>query len=380
MNVRLFKPSLGEEELLMVKGAFERSWIGLGEKVSEFESAWSAFIGCDTSVGVNSATAALHLALQAFRFKPGKKVMVPAITFASTALAPVYNDLEPVFVDVDEDTASLSLADMEKKFDNDVVAVMPVHFAGHPARMTEIMEFARAKKLKVIEDCAHTAGGEYEGRKLGTWGDIGCFSFEEKKCLTTGDGGMMCSNDVDLMKYIKPARWLGINKEEPLEYLKETSPESADAYHWHYEISLLGFKYNMNDLAASIGLAQLKKLPEMNKRRSAIIRNYLDVLQGTENIKPLLPYAPEQFVYHLFGVRCRDRERLILHLKSMGISTGVHYYPLYRHPFFQKWKTDCPVTEKIWKNFVTLPLHADLTNEEMHYTINALLEADKMLS
>jgi perosamine synthetase len=379
MNIRLFKPSLGEEELNSIREAFDISWLGLGEKVIEFENEWSKFIGCNASVGLNSATAALHISVQAFGFGPGKKIMVPAITFAATAFAPIYNGLEPVFVDVDEETVSLSIEDMEKKYTKDVVAIIPVHFAGHPARMKEIMDFAKAKNLKVIEDCAHTAGGEYMGRKLGTWGDIGCFSFEEKKCLTTGDGGMMCSDDKELMNYMKPARWLGINKDAWIRYKKDLNSDLPNPYHWDYDISMLGYKYNMNNLAASIGLAQLKKLPAMNKRRSGIIRAYLDGIKGLKKIRPLLPFEPENYVYQMFGIRCDERDKMIIHLKSKGISTGVHYVPLYKHTYFKQWENNCDVAEKIWNNFITLPLHADLTEAEINYVIEALHEADQKI-
>jgi perosamine synthetase len=379
MNIRLFKPSLGEEELVNIKHAFDRSWVGLGEKVTEFEKEWASFVGCKTAIGLNSATAALHIAVQAFGFEPGKKVMVPAITFAATAFAATYNRLEPVFIDVDEETVSMSLEDMEKKYDKDVVAIIPVHYAGHPARMKEIMDFAKAKNLKVIEDCAHTTGPDYFGKNLGTWGDISCFSFEEKKCLTTGDGGMMCSNDEDLMKFIKPARWLGINKDGWMRYTKDVNSGAPNAYHWDYDISMLGYKYNMNDLAASIGLAQLKKLPAMNKRRSAIIRMYLNGIKGLSKIKTLLPFEPENYVYQMFGIRCDERDKTILYLKSKGISTGVHYVPLYKHTYFKQWQNTCTVADRIWKNFITLPLHADLTDEEVNYIINALHEAEKTI-
>lgn len=379
MNIRLFKPSLGEEELTSIKASFDLSWVGLGEKVAEFENEWSKYIGCKASIGLNSATAALQIAVQAFNFPPGKKIMVPAITFAATAFAPIYNKLEPVFIDSDEELVSMSVEDMERKYDKDIVAIIPVHFAGHPAMMMKIMEFAKVKNLKVIEDCAHTAGGEYLDKKLGTWGDIGCFSFEEKKCMTTGDGGMMCSDDTELMKYIKPARWLGINKDGWVRYTKDLMSDIPNAYHWDYDISMLGFKYNMNNLAACIGLAQLKKLPTMNKRRSEIVKTYLDGIKGLNKIRPLLPFEPENYSYQMFGIRCDERDKLILHLKSRGISTGVHYVPLYKHSYFKQWENKCPVAERIWKSFITLPLHADLTQEEINYVITALHDGEKIL-
>ena len=200
MNIRLFKPSLGKEELANIQDAFARGWIGLGPKVTEFEEKWAEFIGCKVAIGLNSATAALDLALRCFGFPEGKKVLLPSLTFASTATAVLYNRLIPVFVDSDPITLGISLEDAEKKWDRDCVAVIPVHYCGHPVPMERLVPWARQKDLKVIEDCAHTAGGEYKGKKLGTWGDIGCFSFEEKKCMTTGDGGMICSDDPALLK------------------------------------------------------------------------------------------------------------------------------------------------------------------------------------
>ena len=377
MKIRLFKPSVGKEELDNIKDAFERSWIGLGPKVAEFEKDWCKFIGCKAAIALNSATAALHLSLAAYDFPEGKKVLVPAITFASTAFAPLYNKLEPVFVDVDEEAISISLEDLERKYSKDCVAVMPVHFGGQPVEMDKLMDFAKEKGLTVIEDCAHCAGSEYKGKKLGTWGNTGCFSFEEKKLMTTGDGGMMCSDNVDLIRKIQPARWVGIDKDTWKRVKGYTDSKSLDAMHWYYEISILGYKYNMNDLSASIGLAQLKKLNNMNRKRSHCINRYMKRIENLKNIHPLLPYEPDKYHYWLFGVRCEKRDDLIIHLKSKGIATGMHYMPLMLHPFFKSFDSECPVSKKIWRTFVTLPLHADLTDEEVDYIVDALLEFDK---
>ena len=371
MNIRLFKPSLGEEELQNVKDAFDRSWVGLGPNVNEFEKLWGDFIGCKIAIGLNSATAALHLAITAFGFSEGKKVLVPALTFASTATAILYNRLIPVFVDSDPATLGISLEDLDRKYDEDCVAVMPVHYAGHPVPMDKLMPWARDKGLKVIEDCAHTAGAKYKGKTLGTWGDIGCFSFEEKKLITTGDGGMICSNDPELLKDIKAYRWVGIDKDN-WKTAQSYIDANHDAMHWFYEITLLGYKYNMNDLAASIGLAQLKKLPAMNKRRSEIIRRYLDGIEGLKSIKPLLPFEPEKYVYQMFGIRAKKRDDLMIYLKSKGIATGCHYTPLSMQPLFKPYTSECDFIEKEHFKFITLPLHADLTDEEVDYVIDAL--------
>ena len=371
MNIRLFKPSVGEEELANIKDAFERSWIGLGPKVNEFEKAWANFIGAKVAIGLNSATAALHLALRVFGFPEGKKVLVPALTFSATASAILYNRLIPVFVDSDPVTLGMSLEDLERKYDKDCVAVMPVHYAGHPVPMEKLTPWAKEKGLKVIEDCAHTAGAMYKGKTLGTWGDIGCFSFEEKKLMTTGDGGMMVANDAELLKDIKAMRWVGIDKDN-WKTAQAYVDSNRDAMHWFYEINILGYKYNMNDLAASIGLAQLRKLPAMNARRSQIIRKYLNGIEKIAGIQPLLPFEPEKYVYQMFGIRAENRDDLMIYLKSKGIATGCHYTPLSMQPLFKPYAYNCDVIEKEYLKFITLPLHADLTDVEVNYIIRYL--------
>ena len=372
MNIRLFKPSLGEDELKAVKDAFDRSWIGLGPKVNEFEEEWAKHIGCKVAIGLNSATAALDLALRVFNFPEGKKVLVPSLTFSSTASAVLYNRLIPVFVDSDPVTLGISLEDLEKKYDKDCVAVIPVHYAGHPVPMEKLVPWARNKNLKIIEDCAHTSGSIYKGKALGTWGDISCFSFEEKKLMTTGDGGMICSDAPELVKDVKAMRWVGIDKDN-WKTAQSYVDANKDAMHWFYELNRLGWKYNMNDLAASIGLAQLKKLPDMNKKRSEIIRKYMDGIKGLTGIKPLLPFEPEKYVYQMFGVRADNKDKLILFLKSRGIATGCHYTPLSMQPLFKSFAKECPIAEREYNKMITLPLHADLTDAEVNYVIKALV-------
>lgn len=371
MNIRLFKPSLGKEELENIKDAFDRSWVGLGPRVNEFEEEWAKLIGCKTAIGLNSATAALHLAVRVFGFTKGKKVLVPSLTFSATASAILYNDLIPVFVDSDPVTLGMSLEDLERKYDKDCVAVIPVHYAGHPVTMDKLVPWAKEKGLKIIEDCAHTAGGIYKGRALGTWGDIGCFSFEEKKCMTTGDGGMMVTNDPDLFKDVKAMRWVGIDKDN-WKTAQAYTEANKDAMHWFYELNVLGWKYNMNDLAASIGLAQLKKLPDFNKKRSEIIRAYLEGLNDIKGIYPLLSFEPEKYPYQMFGIRAEKRDELMIYLKSKGIATGCHYTPLSIQPLFKEWGFNCPFIENEHNKFITLPLHAELKEEEVKYIIDMI--------
>src|SRR5208337_3410717 len=277
----------------------------------------------------------------------------------------------------DPDTLSLSLEDVERKITPDTVAVLPVHMGGHPVPMERLMEIGRQHRLAVIEDCAHCAGGIYKGKKLGTWGDIGCFSFEEKKCMTTGDGGMISSNQPELIEPLRPYRLVGIDKDTWKRSAQYTSADGMDARHWYYEVSVLGYKYNMNDLMAANGLAQLKKLDGMNARRRVIIQRYLDGIQDCEQIKPLLPYSLEGSSYWIFGVRGDHRDELIVHLKNRRIATGVHYMPIPMHPLFKKYDRDIPVAKRVWQTMITLPLFPDLTDSEVDYVVEALQEFDR---
>lgn len=370
-NIRLFKPSLGQKELEAVQAAFERSWVGLGPKVQEFEDAWENYLGCNEAIALNSATAALHLAISCFKFKEGKKVLVPSLTFAATASAVLYNRLEPVFVDSDPVSLGMDLDDLEKKYDSDCVAIIPVHYAGHPVAMDKLTNWARQKNLRVIEDCAHTSGSLYNGKPLGLWGDIGCYSFEEKKIMTTGDGGMICSNNIELLSDVRAMRWVGIDKDN-WKTAESYTLANKDAMHWYYEITLLGYKYNMNDLAASIGLAQLDKLPAMNKRRSEIIKRYKKNISRFSKVELLLPYEEDKYVYQIFGIRSDERDALMIHLKAKGVATGCHYTPLTLQPLFSKWGASCPYVEKEHNRFVTLPLHPDLTDDDVDYVTDSI--------
>lgn len=366
MNIRLFRPSVGKEELESIQDSFERSWIGLGPKVNQFEKEWADFVGAELAIGLNSATAALHLAVSAFEFPEGKKVLLPSLTFAATATAVLYNRLVPVFVDSDPVTLGMDMDDLRAKYDEDCVAVIPVHYTGHPMPMDELMAWANEKDLKVIEDCAHTTGADYKGKSLGTWGHIGCYSFEEKKLMTTGDGGMIVTNEPEILKNTKAQRWVGIDKDN-WKTAQSYVSANKDAMHWFYEINVLGYKYNMNDLAASIGLAQLQKLPAMNAHRSAVIRRYMDGIANIPQMAPLLPFEPEHYVYQMFGIRADARDELMIYLKSKGIATGCHYTPMTCQPLFSEWAGSCAYIEKEYNRFITLPLHAELTFDEVDY-------------
>lgn len=374
-KIRLFKPCVGKEELKNIEDVFNRAWLGLGPLVGEFEEKWSDYIGVRESIGVNSCTAALHLAITAFGFPKGSKVLVSAVTFVSSAHAVLYNGLKPVFVDIDPESLTMSVEDLKRKYTTDCVAILPVHYGGQACRMDEITDFAKDKGLAVIEDCANAAGGMYKGRKLGTWGDIGCFSFEEKKNMTTGDGGMICSNNTELIKSLRAYRWVGIDK-DTWKRAKTSVDDLEDPMHWYYEVPVLGYKYNMNDLMAAIGLAQLKKLDWMNRRRSELIRKYLEGIVDCKHLRGAFQYDLENGAYWLMMVRTDKRDELILHLKRKGISTGVHFMPIPLHPLYREYDKGIEVSKSVWKELVTLPLFPELSDYDIMYIVAALREFD----
>lgn len=375
-NIRLFKPSFGTEELLALKKIFKKSWIGYGPEVKKFENLWSKYIGIKYSVGVTSCSAALHIALASNNFKKKKKVLVPAMTFTATAAAALYCGLEPVFVDINEYDLNINFEDLKKKYSKDCVAVIPVHVGGHPCEMEKIIPWAKSKGLLVIEDCAHTAGGVYKGKMLGTWGDISCFSFEEKKMLTTGDGGMICTNNKSLATRFRNLSFHGWNKDPWSRHKKGLSKKNLNEKHWYYQIKDLGFKYNMNDLMAVIGQAQLKKLDTFNLKRNIRIKKYLEGLKNCKNIKPYFLNYEKGIAYWMFAVRSKRRDQLISFLKKRGISTSVYWIPVPMHPLYKKYKSSIPVTKRVWRELVTLPLFSDISLKDVNYIINSVIKFD----
>ena len=245
--------------------------------------------------------------------------------------------------------------------------------------MEKILPWARQKKLFVIEDCAHTAGGIYKGKMLGTWGDISCFSFEEKKMLTTGDGGMVCTNNKNLASKIRQLSFHGWNKDPWSRHKKSLNKKNFREKHWYYQIKELGFKYNMNDLMAAIGQAQLKKLNSFNLKRNKGISKYIEGLKNCKNIKPYFTTQFKKIAYWMFAIRLKKRDQLITYLKKKGIATSVYWIPVPLHPLYKKYKSKIPVTNRIWKELVTLPLFSDIKLNELNYVIKSIKEFDKKI-
>lgn len=376
-KIRLFKPSIGNQEIQSIKDVFKRSWLGYGPLVNKFEKKFASFIGTKYAVGVNSGTAALHLALLHKNFKKRKKILVPAITFSATAASALYCGLEPKFVDVNPEDLTIDINDLKRKYTKDCVALICVHMGGHPCKMDKIAPWARKKKLYLIEDCAETCGSEYKGKKIGTWGDISCFSFEEKKIISTGDGGMICLNDKKIYDKIKSLSFHGWNIDPWTRHNKSFDKKNKSSKHWNYEIVNLGFKYNMNDFIAAVGLIQLKKINLFNKKRIKIIKMYLDGIKNLEKIKPTFPYILKKSSYWLFSIKTKQRDKLVNFLRSKGISTAVHFVPLPLHKLFKKYNKNVKNSLKIWKEIVSIPFFPDLKKQEVNYILDCLKSFDK---
>ena len=362
-------PTFGLEEIQAVEGTFNRNWVGLGKKVTEFEHAWEKHIGSGTAIALNSATAALHLAVKFLNLPTDSEIIVPSLTFASTASSVLYNGLIPVFADVTQDTLQIDVASVEKLITAKTKAIIVVHYAGHPAPIDAICKLALDNNLHVIEDCAHTTGAEFAGRKLGTWGTFGCFSFEEKKLMTTGDGGMLLSNkfeDLNSINKLRALRWVGIDKDNWKTAQNYTNDEQ-DSKHWYYELNHLGYKYNMNDLAASIGIEQLKKLDRFNAQRSNIINRYLQRIDWSDDLQPLVPYDTAKYVYQMMGIRSSHKDDMIKFLKTHNIATGCHYTPLNKQNIFSGFRAETPIAQAEYEKMITIPLHVGLATDHVDY-------------
>jgi len=365
LQVPLFKPPVGAEEISAVKDVIESGWLGLGPRTARFETEFASYVGAKHAIAVNSCTAALHLAIEALNLK-GREIIVPAMTFVSTAHAVVYDGAVPVFADIDPDTLCLDIDDLERKITSRTGAVIPVHLGGHPCHMDPIMELANRHDFFVIEDVANAAGASYKGRKLGSIGHMGCFSFEAKKNMTTGDGGMITTDETGLEAHLRRVRWCGIDRDTWRRF-----SDNKD-YSWYYEVSELGYKYNMNDIQAAIGLVQLSKLDRINESKRRRISQYCEEFSDLEWLQCPVEREWAEGAYWLFIVRVPDRDGFMTHMNAHGITTGVHFMPVHLHPYYREFQADVPVVERIWQNMVTLPLYAEMTDQEFHAVVSAV--------
>ncbi len=370
-------PEIGEEEINEVASALRSGWVTTGPKTKQFEADFSTFLGDSSldAIAVNSATSGLHLALESVGVGPGDEVIVPTYTFTATAEIVRYLGATPVMVDVDPNTFNMTVASFSAAITNKTKAVVPVHFAGLACDMDPIIDVARQHNIRVIEDAAHALPTRYKGKLIGCLDtDITVFSFYANKTMTTGEGGMLVTRHPDLAKRCKVMRLHGISR-DVFDRYASTKPA------WFYEVIAPGFKYNMSDIAAAIGIHQLKRLPAFQKKREQMANVYFDAFDGLPVDLPARAPDNDSHAWHLFPLKIKpeagiERARFIERMAELGIGCSVHFIPLHLHPYWRdtyNLKPEMfPVAQKIFEQEVSLPLYTKMTNFDQQRVINAV--------
>lgn len=366
------QPLIGHEEITEVVDSLKSGWLTMGPKTIEFENLISEYTGAKYSIAVNSCTAALHLSLIACGIGSHDEVITTPYTFASTGNVIVQVGAKPVFVDVKRDTYNIDPNRIEEAITPNTKAIIPVHFGGQPCDMNAIMKIADERGLFVIEDAAHALGAEYYDKKIGCIGDSTCFSFYPTKNMTTGEGGAITTNDDKLADKLRTLRLHGISKDAWKRYSSKGN--------WYYEIEDCGWKYNMTDIQAAIGIPQIKKLDsfyEIRKRYANIYTKNLCKIEGvnTPNETPDIKH-----VYHLYPILLEnyDRAKFIEEMGKRNIACSVHFIPLHLHPFYKNQfnfkKGDYPNAEWLYEHEVSLPLYPKMSIEDVKYVIENVEE------
>lgn len=370
------KPFISEEEVAEITDTVRSGWLSMGPKTIRFEQEFNKYIGAKRSVAVSSWTAAGHLTLEAFGIEKDDEVILPTMTFPATAEIVCYFGAKPVIVDVDEDTLNISLEEIEKSITPKTKAIIPVHYGGQPCDMDEILELAKKYNLRVLEDAAHSLPAYYKGKKIGTLSDVTCFSFYATKTLSTGEGGMICTNNEEIAERTAIMRLHGINRDAWKRYSESGS--------WYYEVVAPGYKYNFTDLQASLGLPQLKKVDIMWEWRKKIAARYTEAFKDFDLIKLHTIKPDRESSWHLYPVKLnlemltKNRAQLIDELKKHNIGIGVHFMPVHQHLYYQKTfnldDKDFPVSSAAFPRLMSLPIYPGMTDESIEKVINVVTD------
>ncbi len=368
------RPQIEEEEIEEVVDSLRSKWIGTGPKVTRFENDVKKYLGCKYAVALNSCTAGLHLSLIVAGIKEGDEVITTPMTFAATANVIEHVRAKPVFADIELSSMNIDPKEILKKITKKTKAIMPVHMAGWPCRMDEIMEIAKKYNLVVIEDAAHAFGAEYKGKKIGTIGDLTCFSFYATKNLTTGEGGMVTTSNKKYSDLIKIYALHGMSQDAWKRY--------SDPIFKHYLITAPGYKYNMMDIQAAIGMHQLGRFDENQKKREKIWELYNKAFSDLPITTPSDPGPDIKHARHLYTILVDpnkvyvDRERILRALRAENIGVGVHFISLHLHPYYKdKYnlkRGDFPNAEFISDRTVSIPFSAELSNSDVDDVIKAV--------
>jgi len=367
-------PLISEDEITEVADTLRSGWLTTGPKVKRFEEEFARYVESKHAVAVNSCTGALHLALVAAGIGQGDEVITTPFTFIATANVILHVGAKPIFVDVRPDTFNIDVEKLEAVITPKTKAIMPVHYAGQPCEMDEILGIAEKHNLLVIEDAAHAVAAEYKGKKIGTIGDATCFSFYATKNLVTGEGGMVTTEDGRVAEKIRILSLHGMSRDAWKRYTAAGS--------WYYEVIYPGYKYNMTDIQASLGLHQLRKLPRFQKRREEIAKDYNEAFAALDTIKTPFLKPDIKHAWHLYVVKVVpeklkiDRAQFIEALGREGIGTSVHFIPVHLHPYYRETfgfkRGDFPVAEEAYERVVSLPLYPKMSDGDVKRVIESV--------
>ena len=366
------KQEISAADISAVVDALSSRWLTTGPNVSEFEKAFAAHCNVAEGVAVNSGTAALHCAMRACGVQPGDEVIVPAITFAASANAAIYEGAVPVFADVEAATLLIDVASVAAKISDKTRAIVAVDFAGQPADYDALRELAKARNIALIADACHAPGATYRGRTTGTLADISCFSFHPVKHLTTCEGGMATTEDRQMAAHMRRFRNHGIDSDFRM---REQSGVHS------YDIVELGYNYRLSDIQCALGIAQLSRLREWVAARQSLATLYNRRLANVAGITPLKVHDDRSHAYHLYVVKLDeaiDRDRVFSSLRADGIGANVHYSPVYSHSFYQRrgyGRGIAPIAEAVSKTILTLPLFPAMTSSDVDRVVESLKRA-----
>jgi perosamine synthetase len=363
-TVIVHRPSIGAAELEAVTRVCESGWFGMGEVTRRFEDRLREVIGTAHVVGVQSGTAALHLALEAVGAGPADEVIVPSFTFAASVQAIRMAGATPVFCDVEERTLTVDVADALERATPATKAIVPVDYGG-VACDYDALGAARERGIAVVADAAHSFGSSHRGRPVGTLADASCFSFDASKNVTCGDGGVVATDDEELAGRVRGARNLGIDQDS---WSRRDAPRP-----WLYDVSGHGYRYRLSNLNAAIGLVQLDRMDEFRERKREIVRRYDDALAACEGVVLPERRLDETFPF-LYPIRVLGgrRDALIEHLATRRVQAWVHFVPNHLQPAFAAYRVPLPVTERLFAEVATLPLHAELTDDEVERVVDGV--------
>jgi dTDP-4-amino-4,6-dideoxygalactose transaminase len=369
-------PDISEEEIADVVDTLRSGWLTYGPKAQKFEEEFAAAVGARHAIALNSCTAGLHLGLLAAGIGPGDEVITTPITFAATANVIVHTGATPVLADVCPDDLNIDPAAVAAKITSRTKAIMPVHYGGQACRMDELLDLARRHDLKVIEDAAHATGASYRGKKVGTLGDITSFSFYATKNLTTGEGGMLTTDEDEVAAKVRALRGHGLSADAWKRY-----SASGSAF---YEVTAPGFNYRTTDIQAAIGRGQLSRLPESNARRAELALRYTERMSGIEELQTPVTRPEVESSWHLYAIRLRlekldiERDAFAAELKQRGIGTSVHFIPIHYHAFYREGfgfhKGDFPVAEDAYDRLISLPLFPRMSDVDVDRVVGAIQE------